>query len=194
MANRSFLNVMQAVREAGYDEVRLTMGHTVLVDDADLPRFKEYGVNANYYAWEAAQPNPSYLEKLGPERYARLMRMGTMVAMGIRVNLSQDYPSAPINPLPHLHAAVTRSNIGEDEILGSEKDKLTVAQAIRAYTLDGAYALGADAYSGSLEVGKVADFVVLDRNLLEIPEDDIVETKVLKTVMDGHVVFEAGGE
>jgi len=190
MANRSFLNVMQAVREAGYDQARLTMGHTVLVDDADLPRFKEYAVNANYYAWEAAQPNPGYLEKLGPERYARLMRMGTMVAMGIRVNLSQDYPSAPINPLPHLHAAVTRSNIGEDEILGSEKDKLTVAQGIRAYTLDGAYALGADAYSGSLEVGKVADFVVLDRNLLEVSEDDIAEAKVLRTVLGGKVVFQ----
>jgi predicted amidohydrolase YtcJ len=194
MANRSFLNVMQAVRDAGYDDVRLTMGHTVLVDDADLPRFKELNVIANYYAWEAAQPNPGYLEKLGPERYNRLMRMGTMVDMGIKVALSQDYPSAPINPFPHLHAAVTRSHVGQDEILGTEKDKLTVPEAIRAYTLDAAYAVQAERYSGSLEVGKRADLIVLDRNLLEIPEDDIAEAKVLKTVLGGKVVFDATGD
>ena len=193
-ANRSFLNVMQAVREAGHNDVRLTMGHTVLVDDADLPRFKELDVVANYYAWEASQPNPGYLEKLGPERYNRLMRMGTMVDMGIKVALSQDYPSAPINPFPHLHAAVTRSHVGSDEILGSEKDKLTVAEGIRAYTLDAAYAVEAESYSGSLEVGKRADFIVLDRNLFEIPEDDIADAKVLRTVVNGRQVYPSGDQ
>ena len=149
-------------------------------------------VVANYYALEAAQPNPGYLEKLGPERYNRLMRMGTMVDMGIKVALSQDYPSLPINPFLHLHAAVTRSLVGESEILGPESEKLTVAEAIRAYTLDAAYAVEAESYSGSLEVGKHADFIVLDRNLFEIPEDDIVETQVLRTVVNGRTVFDRG--
>jgi len=189
-ANRSFLNVFQKVRDAGHKDARLTMGHTVLVDDADLERFKKLDVIANYYAYEAAQPSKTYLERLGRERYNKLMRMGTMAGMGIRVTLSQDYPSAPVNPFPHLHAAVTRSNVGETEILGSEKDKLTVAQAIKAYTLDAAYQVRAETYSGSLEAGKRADFIVLDRNLLEIPEDDIVETKVLRTVLDGRTVFD----
>ena len=189
LANRSFLNVMEAVRDAGYDDARLAMGHTVLVDDADLARFKTLNVIANYYAFEAAQPNPGYLEKLGPQRYDRLMRMGTMVDMGIKVVLSQDYPSAPINPFPHLHAAVTRSLIGESEILGSESEKLSVAQAIRAYTLDAAYMVRAEHYSGSLEVGKRADFIVLDRNLFEVPEDEIANARVMKTVVDGMVVF-----
>ena len=191
MANRSFLNVMQAVRDAGHDDARLAMGHTVLVDDADLPRFRELDVIANYYPLEAAQPNPGYLEKLGPERYNRLMRMGTMVDMGIKVALSQDYPSMPVNPFLHLHAAVTRSLVGEDEILGPEEEKLSVGEAIRAYTLDAAYMVEAEGYSGSLEIGKRADFIVLDRNLIEIPEDDIVNAKVLRTVLDGRVVFES---
>ncbi len=190
-ANRSFLNVFQKVREAGLKDARLTMGHTVFVDDADLERFKKLDVIANYYAWEAAQPSKVYLERLGPDRYNKIMRMGTMVDMGIRVTLSQDYPSAPINPFPHLHAAVTRSNVGETEILGSEKDKLSVAQAIKAYTLDAAYQVRAESYSGSLETGKHADFIVLDRNLLEIPEDDIVKTKVLRTVVNGKVAYAA---
>jgi len=193
-ANRSFLNIFQKVREAGYNDARLTMGHTVLVDDADLQRFKDYDVTANFYTWECAQPSELYLEKFGPERYNKLARLGTMHDMGIRLALSADYPSAPLNPFAQMHAAITRSHVGETEILGSEKDKLTVAQAIRAYTLDAAYTVNADSYSGSLEVGKRADFVVLDRNLFEIPDDDIADTLVLETVLDGRVVFDRAEE
>ena len=187
---RSAETILEAVRAAGLDEARLSMGHTVLVDDADIDRFRELDVIANYYALEAAQPNPEYLERLGPERYARLMRMGTMVDRGIRVTLSADYPSLSINPFLHMHAAVTRSQVGEEESLGPESEKLSVTEAIRAYTLDAAYQVRAETYSGSLEPGKRADFIVLDRNLLEIPEDEIVQTQVLRTVVDGRVVFE----
>jgi len=189
-ANRSFLNIFQKVREAGYNEARLTMGHTVLVDDADLQRFKDYDVTANFYTWECAQPSELYLAKFGPERYNKLTRLGTMHDMGIRIALSADYPSAPLNPFAQMHAAVTRSHIGETEILGSERDKLTVPQAIRAYTIDAAYTVNADSYSGSLEVGKRADFIVLDRNPFEISEDDIAGTLVRNTVLDGRVVFD----
>jgi predicted amidohydrolase YtcJ len=189
-ANRSFLNVFEQVRSAGLTESRLSMGHTVLVDDADLDRFHELDVIANYYPLEAAQPNPQYLERLGPDRYNRLMRMGTMVDRGIRVSLSADYPSMPINPFLHMHAAITRSLVGDDETLGPESEKLTVAQAIRAYTLDAAHQVRAESYSGSLEPGKRADFIVLDRDLFEISPDEIVETQVLMTVVDGRVVFE----
>jgi len=193
-ANRSFLNVFQKVREAGYKDARLTMGHTVLVDDADLQRFKDYDVTANFYTWECAQPSKLYLEKFGPERYNKLMRLGTLRDLGVRLALSADYPSAPLNPFAQLHAAVTRSHVNDSEILGPEKEKLTVAQAIRAYTLDAAYTVNAEKYSGSLEAGKKADFIVLDRNLFEIPEDDIVNTLVLKTVVDGRVVFDRAQE
>jgi len=193
-ANRSFLNVMQAVRDAGYDDARLTMGHTMLVDDADLARFKKLNVVANYYAWEAAQPNAGILKLLGPERYSRMMRMGTMEKMGIKISLSQDFPTTTMNPFVHVHAAVARHHVGQKEILGSEEERLTVAQAIRAYTLDSAYAVEAEDYSGSLEVGKVADFIILDRNPFEIPEDEIVETKVLRTVLDGRTVFDRAKE
>ena len=193
-ANRSFLNVFQAVRDAGYADTRLEMGHTVLVDDADLVRFKDLDAIANFYTLEAAQPNPDYLTLLGPERYERLMRLGTMERMGIRIVLSQDFPSLNMNPFLHLHAAVTRSLVGDSESLGPDSEKLTVPQAIRAYTLDAAYMVRSQDYAGSLETGKRADFIVLDRNLLEIPEDDIADTKVLKTVVDGRTVFEAGAE
>ena len=85
------------------------MGHTVLVDDADLQRFKDYDVTANFYTWECAQPSELYLAKFGPERYNKLARLGTMHDMGIRIALSADYPSAPLNPFAQIHAAVTRT-------------------------------------------------------------------------------------
>jgi len=159
-----------------------------------LQRFKDYDVTANFYTWECAQPSKLYLEKFGPERYNKLARLGTMHDMGIRLALSADYPSAPLNPFAQMHAAITRSHIGETEILGPEKEKLTVAEAIRAYTLDAAYTVDADTFSGSLEVGKRADFIVLDRNPFEIPEDNIADTLVLKTVLDGRVVFDRAEE
>jgi len=182
---------MEAVRKAGYDEPRLTMGHTVIVTDEDLPRFKDLNVTANFYVWEAAQPFPLYRQRLGAERYPHMaMRIGTLLDMGARVAFSADWPAAPLNPFLHMHAGITRHYIGQKEILGLEKDKVTVAQAIRAYTLDAAYVVAAESYSGSLEVGKKADMIILDRNPFDIPEDDIAETKVLKTILDGHVVFD----
>ena len=69
---------------------------------------------------------------------------------------------------------------------------ITVAESIRAYTLGGAYAIHREDLTGSLETGKYADFIVLDRNLLEIDVDDISETQVLKTVFNGNVVYDAG--
>jgi len=193
-ANRSFLNIFQKVREAGYNDARLTMGHTVLVDDADLQRFKDYDVTANFYTWECAQPSELYLAKFGPERYNKLARLGTLRDLGVRLALSADYPSAPLNPFAQMHAAITRSHIGETEILGPEKEKLKVAQAIRAYTIDAAYTVNAESFSGSLEIGKRADLIVLDRNIFEIPEDDIANTKVLTTMLDGRVVFDRAEE
>jgi hypothetical protein len=189
---RQALDAYQAVREAGYSEVRLATGHTSLVHPDDKPRFKELDVIANTYATKNSVPDKTNLSRLGPDRYYGYgyQPMGSLLDLGVRVVMSADMPTAPLNPFLQMTCAITRSNPGEEESLPPESEQMTLEQAIRAYTLDAAYMLRWEDIIGSLEVGKRADLIVLDRNPFEITPDEIAETNVLATMMNGVVVHE----
>ena len=188
--NRAMLDGMQAVREAGFEETRLSMGHTMLVTDQDKPRFKQLDVSVNTFAAENAIPSEILLARLGRERYSRVMPMKSFLDMGVRVALSADWPTAPLNPFLQMSIAMTRSNPGQTASLPPESERLTLEDALRAYTIDAAYLLDAEETIGSIEVGKRADLIVLDRNLFESTPDEIAETNVLATMMNGKVVHE----
>ena len=188
--NRAMLDGMQAVREAGFADTRLSMGHTMLVTDQDKPRFKELDVSVNTFAAENAVPSEVLIARLGKERYRRLMPMKSFLDMGVRVGLSADWPTGPLNPFLQMSIAMTRSNPGQAESLPPASERLSLEQAIRAYTIDAAYLLDAEGYIGSIEVGKRADLIVIDRNLFELTPDEIAETDVLVTMMNGRVVHE----
>ena len=166
------------------------MGHTMLVSDQDKPRFKELDVSVNTFAAENAVPSAVLLERLGPERYGKLMPMQSFLDMGVRVGMSADWPTAPLNPFLQMSIAMTRSNPGQTESLPPASEALTLEDAIRAYTIDAAYLIDAETFIGSLEVGKRADLIVIDRNLFESTPDEIAETNVLLTMMNGKIVHE----
>ena len=188
--NRAMLDGMQAVRKAGLEETRLSMGHTMLVTEQDKPRFKQLDVSVNTFAAENAIPSEILLARLGQERYSKVMPMKSFLDMGVRVGLSADWPTAPLNPFLQMSIAMTRSNPGQTASLPPESERLTLEDAIRAYTITGAYLLDAEKYIGSIEVGKRADLIVLDRNPFESTPDEIAETNVLATMMNGKVVHE----
>lgn len=188
--NRAMLDGMQAVREAGLEETRLSMGHTMLVTEQDKPRFKQLDVSVNTFAAENAIPSEILLARLGQERYSKVMPMKSFLDMGVRVGLSADWPTAPLNPFLQMSIAMTRSNPGQTASLPPESERLTLEDAIRAYTIDAAYLIDAEEYIGSIEVGKRADLIVLDRNPFESSPDEIAETNVLATMMNGKVVHE----
>jgi predicted amidohydrolase YtcJ len=188
---RQTLDAYQAVREAGYDKVRLTTAHTSLVHPDDKPRFKELDVIVNTFAAENAVFEEAGVTRLGSERYLENCQpMGSFVDMGVRVVMSADYPTASLNPFLQMSIAMTRSNPGEEKSLPPESERLTLEQAIRAYTIDAAYMLRWEDIIGSLEVGKRADLIVLDRNPFELTPDEIAEVNVLATMMNGVVVHE----
>lgn len=189
---RQTLDAYQAVREAGYSEVRLATGHTSLVHPDDKPRFKELDVIVNTLAAKNAVPDETIMSRLGKDRYHGYgyQPMGSLLDLGVRVVMSADFPTAPLNPMLQMSIAMTRSNPGEQESLPPESERLTLEQAIRAYTIDAAYMLRWEDIIGSLEVGKRADLIVLDRNPFEITADEIAETNVLATMMNGVVVHE----
>ena len=112
------------------------------------------------------------------------MKNGVVLAFGT------DFPVEPITPFRGLYAAVTRRNeAGTQEFLPEQK--LTLNDAISAYTTGAAYAEFAEKDKGMLEPGKLADFVVLDRDLTKVPPAEILGTKVLRTVVGGQTVYEA---
>jgi hypothetical protein len=113
-----------------------------------------------------------------------LMHHNTMVAFG------SDWPVAPATPLEGIYAAVTRRTLDDKNPNGwFPEQKITVAQALTAYTIDGAFASFEENIKGSLEQGKLADFVILDQDIFEIAPEKIREVKVLQTIVGGQVVY-----
>jgi len=115
---------------------------------------------------------------------------------GAVLSFGTDWPGTaaaeyPINPMFGIYAAVTRQTLtGQPENGWFPDEKITIEEAIKAYTLNTAYANFEDNIKGSIEAGKLADLAVLSRNLLEIPLEDILQTKVLYTIVGGKIVYE----
>ena len=135
----------------------------------------------------------SYLQFLGPDRLKRLQPLRSALDAGAIIATGTDWASLPQDPWPLIEGMTHRRNPwvaeGESES-NNAAEAITVEEAIRAYTLGGAHAILREDDIGSIEVGKYADFIVLDRNLTRIDNDDIDQTRVLMTVFSGRVVFE----
>lgn len=188
-ATRWALNGFEKVREAGYNDVRLTTGHTMLVNEEDKKRFAELNVCVNTLSPEA-RPTEAAKSALHKELYENMMPIGSMLKLGVKVGASADYPVFDINPFPLMYTMMMRKNVGGKESLPPEEDKVTLEQALRMYTVDAAYLMGIESYLGSIEAGKRADFVVVDRDIFTVSPEEMAETKVLQTIVDGKVVFD----
>lgn len=176
---REALNAIEAGQSAG-DRHRLT--HLEVVDPADLPRFAALGVIADMQvAGDFTQPEnwPENAFLIG-DRASPLVPLRSLYDAGARITLSSDWDVSDLNPFVGMQNALTR----EPQALPG------LAEVIRAYTLDAAYALRQESRTGSLEVGKWADLIVLDRNPFETPVHQLADTRVELTMLGGEVVFE----
>ena len=139
---RQSLDAFEAARKAGYEKDLFSIGHTMLVHPDDISRFKELNVFANTFATKNAIPDETILARLGPERYKRVMPMGTLLDVGARLTMSADYQTAPVNPWLQISICMTRHDPGNgSNFLGMEEDKLTLEQSIMAYTIESAHAM-----------------------------------------------------
>ncbi|WP_305821552.1 amidohydrolase [Massilia brevitalea] len=198
-AVRESLDAIAALRARpeGKD-VRPALAHAEIVDPADYPRFAQLGV-APVLSFQWAKPAPDTVgalrDYLGPARYARVEPQAVLQQAGARVAYGSDWPVDPLDAWFALKVAVTRSAAPDagPEYAGrlTAQPGMTRAAVLRAATVDAAWTLRQEALTGSLEPGKLADLVVLDRNVLTVLEDDIARVKVLQTVVGGKVVYEA---
>jgi predicted amidohydrolase YtcJ len=148
--------------------------------------------------WEKPAPDTidGARDYLGPARFKYMEPAGVLAAAGTRIAFGSDWPVDPLNEWFALKVGVTRTNAPDagKQYAGrlSEDVGLTRKQVIRTMTINAAYELHSDANTGSLETGKFADFIVLDRNFFDIPAEQIADIKVVQTVVGGRVVYAAG--
>lgn len=186
--------IEQARRINGVKDNRPILAHIQLFDPADIPRFKALGVVASFQPlWAFADAYITDLTEpvLGPARSRWLYPIGSMVKSGAVVAAGSDWTVSSMNPLEAIQVAVTR-RAPEDSMPGAPwipEEVVDVATMLRAYTANGAWAAGDEAETGTIEVGKAADLIVLDRDLTAIPPHRISRARVLLTVFDGRVVY-----
>jgi predicted amidohydrolase YtcJ len=193
-AVRASLDAFAAARKANGDrDNRHQIAHLQLVDPADFARFKELGVIADMQLeWAKREPaTEGPLEPyLGPDRYRHLYPAGSLHAAGATIAGGSDWDISSYNPFRAFETAVTRAGgAGQPPLNINERIPLTTA--IDAYTINAAYAMKQDTTIGSLEVGKRADLIVVDRDILSVDPETIADTKVLATYLDGRLVYAA---
>jgi predicted amidohydrolase YtcJ len=179
-------------------DIRAAIAHDEIVDPADFPRYKQLNaIPVLSFQWEKQAPDTmeGAREYLGPARFKYMEPAGFLAAAGARIAFGSDWPVDPLDEWFALKVGVTRSNAPQPDhkYAGrlSEDPGLTRALVLRAITMNSSYELHQDRATGSLEVGKLADVIVLDRNFFEIPAEEIADIKVLQTVVGGRVVYQA---
>ena len=197
MGDRSVHMALNAVEHAqrvnGRRDSRHQITHLHLIASADLPRFRRLGVIANvqpYFAENIEYNTVRALELLGPERHRLMFRFRDLLESGAVLVASTDGPVAsPLNPFVSIQSALTRKEAGSTAPAFFPEQRLTLPEVLAAYTIGGAYANFLDKESGSLEAGKLADFILVDQNLFEIDKEEIHRTHVLWSVVEGREVF-----
>ena len=198
-AVRMTLDAMEEAAKAnGRRDARHHICHLELIDPADIPRFQTLGVVANFQAlWAYADTYITQLTEpiLGPGRSARLYPIGSVVRSGGLYAGGSDWSVSSLNPLEAIQVAITRR--GPDEPAGAAwlPDELVdLPTAIAAYTINGAFLSFEEKARGSIEAGKTADLIILDRNLFKIPAQQIHEAKVVLTLLEGKIVYSNDGD
>jgi predicted amidohydrolase YtcJ len=172
---------------------RHQIAHLEVVEPEDIPRFRRLGVIANFQAlWAYADDYITELTwpALGPERSRWIYPIGSIARSGAVLAFGSDWSVSSLNPLDAIQVAVTRQGLAEPRrppLVAEEAIDLPTALA--AYTIGSAYANGLEAETGSIEVGKSADLVVLSANLFEVPPAEIHRQRVLLTLLEGQPVY-----
>ena len=177
--------------ENGERDRRFRIEHAQHIHPDDIPRFAELGVIPVMQPYHAIDDGRWAERVIGPERIKTTYAFRSLIDAGARPAFGSDWSVAPPTPLEGIYAAVTRRTVDGAHPDGwVPEQKITVEEALRAYTIDAAYASFEEDLKGSLEVGKLADLVILERDLTDMPPDQIGDVRVIATVVGGELVFD----
>jgi predicted amidohydrolase YtcJ len=198
IGDRANREVLDNYEKAFQEKSELAQDHRFRIEHAqhlsaeDIPRFGELGVIPAIQAVHMSSDRPWAIERLGKERivegayvWRKLLDSGAKIVNGT------DAPVEPVNPIASFYASVSRKTLaGEPEGGYEPSQKMTRDETLRSYTLDAAYGAFEEDIKGSLEVGKLADFTVYSQDLMQVAEDQILNTQVDMTIVGGEVLYE----
>jgi predicted amidohydrolase YtcJ len=165
--------------------------HAQVVALPDIARFKSIGIIPSMQPTHATSDMNMAEQRVGPERLKGAYAWRTFLKQGSRIACGSDFPVESPNPFFGIHAAVTRQDAAGQPRAGWHAEQaMTLKEAFRCFTLDAAYAGHQEQHAGSLEPGKWADFIVIDRDLFKAPASDIHDTRVLQTWVAGRAVHQ----
>ncbi len=193
-AVRLALDIFEEVRRKnGPRDSRHTIEHIENIHAGDLPRFRENGVIASVqpeHLGDKSYEKHPFHKILGQERIKLIWPFKSLLNHGAKLSFGSDHPVVELNPMMGIYRAVTR--LMDDKAPAGgwlPQEKLTLAEALKAYTIDSAYQMFREKDLGSLESGKLADITVLDRNIFETDPEEILETRPVMTMLDGKIIF-----
>ncbi len=190
------LDLYERLKNEGVDLEGFRVIHAQVIRDQDFSRFKTLGVIAEVNPYHISDDMRWMEERIGHERCKGAYAFKSLLDNGAILSFGSDWPGTSaalyhMHPKYLIYAAVARKTLkGTPEGGWFPEQRISVEEAIKAYTINNAYACFEDDIRGSLEEGKLADITVFDRNLINIPEDDILDAEVLYTIIDGKIIFE----
>jgi predicted amidohydrolase YtcJ len=191
--NRVAINAFERALEAtGLEgrDVRFALEHAQMFTPEDVPRILELGIVASMQPLNATEDMHFAEARMGPDRLKYAYIWSDLMDLGVPLATGTDYSVSPYNPFYTLHAAVTRQDRDNNPPGGwIPEQAMTREEALRAATMGGAYAMHAEDFLGSVEVGKLADFVVIPVDYMTIPAQDIWKIEPDMTVIGGEVVY-----
>lgn len=193
-ANRQLLDAVAATKKKnGAVNARHQSAHASLIHPDDYPRFKELNVTAEFspVVWFPTPYTEGVADELGEDRRNRWYPMESLLNHDARFVIASDGPLMWQDTFSRLEGAITRKAPDGGEIALAPNEAISLPAAIRAMTIDSAYLMNQEEEAGTIERGKRADMVILDKNLIVIPPEEIDSTKVLVTVFDGEVVYDS---
>ncbi len=192
-AIQTALNIYEeALQENPKNDHRFRIEHSQIVNYDDIPRYKQLGVIPAMQPQHAVSDMPWTEDRIGPERIKGAYAFRSFLDEGLIIPCGSDFPVEIPNPLIGIHNAVTREDEnGYPEGGWLPEQKMTIEEAIKGYTIWAAYAAFQENILGSIEVGKLADFTILDHDILTIEPKDILNTKPIYTIVGGEIRYQA---
>ncbi len=192
--NREVLDIYEKAFNAYPEQTRdhrFRIEHAQHINGEDIPRFASLGVVPAMQAIHMSSDRPWAIDRLGKDRIEEGAYVWQkLLDLDVKIVNGTDAPVEPISPFASFYASISRKTLQGTPTGGYEPDqKMTREQALRSYTIDAAYGAFQEEVVGSVEVGKFADFTILDRDIMTIDEAEVLETKALMTIVGGKVVY-----